>query len=203
MRLVEEYIPKFMQSLYSDESKGILEAQELIDMFHENQMTSKNELLKACDKLDIHSNFYINGLYIASWMGFMTRILSDNYNYYMSEIELDERCGPVSIKYNEKNKRYREHIVGDALEQDKDFFERYNLVINTSCEHMPSNWYYKLPDKCWVILQCNNFNEIDDHINCVENIKEMKARYPMHVKYESELQCTIYNRYTLAGQIKF
>jgi len=200
--MIEEYIPKFMQCLYAEQCKDVVETQELIDMFHENQINSKKEIIKACDLLKISDDNYVNGLYIGSWMGYMTRILCEQYNYYMSELELDERCGPISLKFNEKNKRYREHIVGNALDQDKDFFERYNLVVNTSCEHMDSSWYYKLPDKSWIIIQCNDYDAIDDHVNCVSSIDEMKGKYPMHVKFESELQCTIYKRFTLAGQIR-
>ena len=202
--MIEEYIPKFLQCLYSDSCKDAdIQAQELIDMFHENQIVSKKQMIYALDHLDLSRELYINGLYIGSWMGFMTRILSERYNFYMSELELDERCGPVSRKYNEKNERYREHIIGDALYQNKSFYERYNLIVNTSCEHMESEWYYKLPNNSYVFLQCNDYDTIPDHINCVYSIEEMKGKYPMHVKYESETQCTIYKRYTLAGQIKF
>ena len=74
--MIEEYIPKFLQCLYSDSCKDAnIQAQELIDMFHENQIVSKKQMIYALDLLDLSRELYINGLYIGSWMGFMTRIL--------------------------------------------------------------------------------------------------------------------------------
>ena len=52
--MIEEYIPKFLQCLYSDSCKDAnIQAQELIDMFHENQIVSKKQMIYALDLLDL------------------------------------------------------------------------------------------------------------------------------------------------------
>ena len=83
-----------------------------------------------------------------------------------------------------------------------------DCVINTSCEHFDNDWYYKLQIRSegWnnlVAIQTNNFHSIEDHINTVHSLDEMKMKYPMdEILYEGELELNGYTRYMLIGKNK-
>ena len=63
---------------------------------------------------------------------------------------------------------------------------------------MSDEWYYNLPNGTFVILQSNDF-DIPQHTNFIKNIEEMKNKYKMKDIYSCTLQCTVYQRFTLAG----
>ena len=73
--MIEKYIPKFLSCLYDERIKDVIPGQELIDMFHSNQINSIYEILKATDVLKMQG-MPTKTLYIGSWMGFKTKISS-------------------------------------------------------------------------------------------------------------------------------
>ena len=195
--MIEKYIPKFLSCLYNDKIRDVIPAKELIDMFHTNQIDSIYEICRAFEAIK-HQEMSTNALYIGSWMGFKTKLLSKYYDLEITELELDERCKAVSEIWNSDNKNYDGHIQGDATQLDKEFYKDFKTVINPSCEHMNDEWYYNLPDGTFVILQSNDF-DIPQHTNFIKNIEEMKNKYKMRDIYSCTLQCTVYQRFTLAG----
>ncbi len=195
--MIEKYIPKFLSCLYDERIKDVIPGQELIDMFHSNQINSIYEILKAADTLKLRG-MPTKTLYIGSWMGFKTKLFSEYYGLSITELELDGRCKAVSEIWNSDNKNYDGHIQGDATQLDKEFYEDFRTVINPSCEHMSDEWYYNIPDGTFMILQSNDF-DIPQHTNIVKNIKAMENKYKMKDIYSCTLQCTVYQRFTLAG----
>ena len=195
--MIEKFIPKFLSCLYDERIKDVIPGQELIDMFHSNQINSIYEILKAADTLRLQG-MPIKTLYIGSWMGFKTKLFSEYYGLSITELELDERCKAVSEIWNSDNKNYDGHVQGDATKLDKEFYKDFKTVINPSCEHMSDEWYYNIPDGTFMILQSNDFN-IPQHTNIVKNVQEMKEKYKMKDIYSCTLQCTVYQRFTLAG----
>ena len=195
--MIEKYIPKFLSCLYDERIKDVIPGQELIDMFHSNQINSIYEILKAADTLRLQG-MSTKTLYIGSWMGFKTKLFSEYYGLNITELELDQRCKAVSEIWNSDNKNYDGHIQGDATQLDKEFYKDFKTVINPSCEHMSDDWYYNIPDGTFMILQSNDF-DIPQHTNIVKNIEEMKKKYKMKDIYSCTLQCTVYQRFTLAG----
>ena len=195
--MIEKYIPKFLSCLYDERIKDVIPGQELIDMFHSNQINSIYEILKATDVLKMQG-MPTKTLYIGSWMGFKTKLFSEYFQLSITELELDERCKAVSEIWNADNKNYREHIQGDATKLDKEFYKNFTTIINCSCEHMSDEWYYNVPDGTVILLQSNDF-DIPQHTNIVKNMKDMKKKYKMIDIYSSTLQCTVYRRFTLAG----
>lgn len=77
-----------------------------------------------------------------------------------------------------------------------------DTVINTSCEHIENfnQWYAKIPDGKLVVLQSNNYYEVDEHVNCVSSIEEFNASAPMTtVLYNGELELPKYTRFMKIG----
>ena len=74
-----------------------------------------------------------------------------------------------------------------------------DTIINTSCEHIPNfnEWYDKIPAGKLVILQSNNFFELDEHINCVNDLDDFASQAPLtEILYEGELDLSKYVNYT-------
>ena len=74
-------------------------------------------------------------------------------------------------------------------------------VINTSCEHLlDDTWFKKIPEGALVVLQSNNAIQISDHVNCVSGIEEMKLKYKLsNFLYEGEIDAIKYKRFMLIG----
>lgn len=77
-----------------------------------------------------------------------------------------------------------------------------DTIINTSCEHINDfqDWYDKIPKGKLVVLQSNNFFEVDEHVNCVNNLTEFADMSAMDkVLYQGELSLQKYTRYMRIG----
>lgn len=77
-----------------------------------------------------------------------------------------------------------------------------DTIINTSCEHINDfqDWYDKIPKGKLVVLQSNNFFEVDEHVNCVNNLAEFADMSAMNkVLYQGELSLQKYTRYMRIG----
>ena len=80
--------------------------------------------------------------------------------------------------------------------------ERFNTIVNTSCEHIEgfNSWYNKMPAGKLMILQSNNYFEIDEHVNCSESLEAFAKQTPMsQVLYQGELELEKYTRYMRIG----
>ena len=77
-----------------------------------------------------------------------------------------------------------------------------DTIINTSCEHIANfeEWYDNIPDGKLVVLQSNNYYEVEEHVNCVKDIKEFgnMARITGPL-YAGELELPKYKRFMLIG----
>jgi hypothetical protein len=77
-----------------------------------------------------------------------------------------------------------------------------DTIINTSCEHIANfkEWYAKIPNGKLVILQSNNFFEVEEHVNCVGSIEEFAVKAPMdNILYSGELELPKYKRFMSIG----
>ena len=78
----------------------------------------------------------------------------------------------------------------------------FDTIINTSCEHINNFafWYNKIPKGKLLILQSNNYFEIDEHVNCSKNLEEFSQSAPMtKILFEGELKLEKYVRFMKIG----
>lgn len=77
-----------------------------------------------------------------------------------------------------------------------------DTIINTSCEHLEDfiGWYNKIPAGKLVIIQSNDFHEVEEHVNTYNTIEEFSASAPMTTTlYEGELVLPKYTRFMKIG----
>lgn len=104
----------------------------------------------------------------------------------------DEKLQQGIITEDDKNKAY-ENFGWRHLDD-------FDMVVNTSCEHMDNTWYENLPEGSFVVLQTNDYFENEQHSNCCKDLEDAKAKYPMqNLFYEGELDTQLYNRFMLIG----
>jgi hypothetical protein len=77
-----------------------------------------------------------------------------------------------------------------------------NTIINTSCEHIANfdEWYAKIPTGKLVILQSNDYVDIDEHVNTSPDLNAFGLQTPMsEVLYNGEMQLEKYTRFMRIG----
>jgi len=85
-------------------------------------------------------------------------------------------------------------IIVDGTEFDPD------LVINTSAEHMTTEWFDKLALGQMVLLQTNDMLGMEGHVNCCQSLEEVKSKYNMRqVLFAGELTLSKGRRFMLFG----
>lgn len=98
-----------------------------------------------------------------------------------------------------------EHHAYIVTKTDGDFETLYDTpdtIINTSCEHIENfeQWYEKIPAGKLVIMQCNDFKEIEEHVNTHDTLDSFADQTPLDVElYSGELDLGMYKRFMRIG----
>ncbi len=99
---------------------------------------------------------------------------------------------------------FEEHTY--VVSKDNDDFEVLwdipDTIINTSCEHIENfdEWYAKIPSGKIVVMQCNDYAEIEEHVNTHATLESFAEQTPLELElYSGELQLSKYKRYMRVG----
>ena len=191
---------------------------DILDSFSSNQCKSKSALLNAVNKLDIldaKSTVVIWG----GWYGSILIPHLANKVKKIINIDLDDETTKISKKIFD-NYDNIDYICADVFDKCLKTYLDTNLIINTSCEHMPpmKEWKWfgpgaikedneigkdpKISSNCYFAFQSNNMFDIEGHINCVNNLQEFKNQLPerAEVLYDEEIVDTRGTRYMLVGK---
>jgi hypothetical protein len=99
---------------------------------------------------------------------------------------------------------YNQHTYSVKRSDDTicELIDSPDTIINTSCEHIQdfSKWYNCIPNGKLVILQSNDYFEIDEHVNCSKSISQFSKSCPMReTLFEGELFLPKYTRFMKIG----
>ncbi len=169
-------------------------------IFSKSQVLSKIWMAEILTKFNLNFN---NILLIGGWLTHHSLYLKDiNYNKLFSidpdtnHNSLIEIINPDAYIENKDIKRCFDSagnltFYGKILEPD--------LIINTSSEHMTTEWFEKLPLGSLVFIE-NNSEISDEHINASETLPDFLRKFPMStILYRGELNLPAYKRYALYG----
>lgn len=195
------------------------EQESLSDSFSDNQLNAKLALINSVNNLnalDINSTVVIWG----SWYGSILIPILANKVKNIVCIDLDNK--PLQIAKNRLFNNYKnvDYICDDIFATCRKSYLDTNLIINTSCEHMPpmKDWPWfgpgalkedgvlgkdpKISSNCYFAFQSNNMFDIEGHINCVNSLEEFKEQLPARaeVLFEEEVEDTRGTRYMLVGK---
>ncbi len=191
------------------------------DCFSRGQLESKLWLIQELEdcKINLGTVFLCAGWYATlATMLFQSNIKLDNVRSF----DIDDTCVDIAETFNKpwfvdswKFKSITQDIMDvDYNEHTWQYWSNANnrmskpitdspdTIINTSCEHIENfeEWYAKIPDGKLVVLQSNNYYEVEEHVNCVKDIKEFGNMARMTGPlYAGELELPKYKRFMLIG----
>jgi len=189
------------------------------DCFSRGQLQSKLWIIKELTtlSLDLGTVFLCAGWYATlATMLFESKVKVDKIRSF----DIDPSCRSIAETFNKpwvkdnwqfksstkdimdinyKSESY-EVIRADGTACTLD--DTPDTIINTSCEHIENftEWYDKIPDGKLVILQSNNFFDVDEHVNCSIDIDDFSRQTPLKsVLYSNSLELEKYTRYMRIG----
>ena len=191
------------------------------DCFSRGQLESKLWLVEELQKTKVN----LGTVFLcAGWYATLaTMLFESNINVdKVRSFDIDESCVDVAEVFNKpwfKNEWQFKSLTQNIMdinynEHTWQYWSNANnrmsypitdipdTIINTSCEHIEnfSKWYDLIPDGKLVILQSNNFFEVEEHVNCVGSIEEFAVKAPMdNILYSGELELPKYKRFMLIG----
>ena len=225
--ILEKYVDTQFISAFKNFSVNNIEIDK--DCFSRGQLQSKLWLINELQKLnvDLGTVFLCAGWYATlAVMLFESGIKVDKIRSF----DIDPRCATIAETFNKKwfmnDWQFKASTIDimdfewsetpapsdgsignfyyntDASAKLVQMKDKPNTIINTSCEHIPNfaNWYDKIPDGKLVVLQSNNYYEVEEHVNCVKDIKEFSNMARMTGPlYAGELELPKYKRFMLIG----
>lgn len=191
---------------------------DLRDLFSKGQMESKRWLVDELLKL----NLPLGTIFLcAGWYGSLATFLLDSKLQIdkIRSFDIDETCANIADTFNRSwvmdGWQFKATTL-DIMEMSYPttyttlrangtgvtITEMPNTIINTSCEHIKdfNLWYNNIPKGTLVVLQSNNYFEIPEHVNCVNDIYEFKDMAPMsELHYMGMREMSKYTRFMLVG----
>lgn len=178
--------------------------------FSHGQIQSKVWL---CENLEPHLLPYSQVAIIGSWYNTLGLIMlarnESKYNMIMG-IDKDQSSVDIANKITDAW-QLGEHfkIRNTCSEIEKYDFRSYNVVINTSCEHMTSDWFTKLAPYQTVCIQTSDMVTDDPTWNITNpnpTMEDFKKKYPMsQIFFEGEKLFDyghlVYKRLMLIGKL--
>lgn len=180
--------------------------------FSKGQLASKSWLLEKL-YYNTEKNYQTVAI-LGSWIGALVEPLHKHFpleRIYGIDSDADaiEKSEKLNQKFVQDNWKYKGvvHDV-DMLDCDHMNFEtggelitvKPDWIINTSCEHMSTLWFDSVDKDQLIVMQTNNSEEFDGHINPCYTQKEMQAKYPLsETLYVGALETPAYTRYMQIG----
>lgn len=180
--------------------------------FSKGQLASKSWLLEHL-YYNTEKNYQTVAI-LGSWIGALVEPLHKHFlleRIYGIDTDADaiEKSEKLNQKFVQNDWKYKGvvHDV-DMLDCDNMNFEtggelitvKPDWIINTSCEHMSTLWFDSVDKDQLIVMQTNNSDEFDGHINPCYTQKEMQAKYPLsETLYVGALETPAYTRYMQIG----
>ena len=202
--------------------------QSLLDSFSTPQVNAKFNIINHIEKLGI-LNEQSEVVIFAGWYGSIFVPALAPKVKKITLIDIDEQV--INVAQNRLFTNYENvnFIAADIFEDFRLEYEKADLFINTSCEHMrpmsewgpkgPRSlykdspfgepvtrkvpWWTRMKKGAHFAFQSNDMFNIDTHINCVNNCDEFKTQLPTNteVLVEDEINDERGTRFTLIGKI--
>ena len=184
--------------------------------FSSGQLASKSWLLDKLHRVNWEyqpnkDTVVVLGCWIGGLVDPLLRTFNDIERVYGIDSDADaiEKSEKLNRKHVQNSWKYKGvvHDV-DLLDCSEMEFqtsgELINIqpdwIINTSCEHMSTLWYDSVQNDQLIIMQTNNSEEFEGHVNTCKSIDEMQLKYPLtDPLYVGELITPAYTRYMQIG----
>ena len=170
-----------------------------LESFWKGQVYSKLWLIEKMEEYKLQGSIAVYG----GWNGVLSNLLfnSDLCIPEIESIDLDPTCKPIAETIN-----MRYHMQGRFFATTADMCEYTtdsDVAINTSCEHLTQEqydkWLSNLAPGTRIVLQSNNYFDLDEHIRCASSMEEFVQQSNVYVAYVGEFVTPKYTRYMIIG----
>ncbi len=218
-KLLEEIQPT--QFVTAFKNFYVNETEFSVDCVSRGQLESKLWLVNTLKKLDVD----LGTVFLcAGWYGTLATMIFESGVKVdkIRSFDIDETTVDIAEVFNKtwfvdnwkfksivddiNNINFHEHIwqfwSNANNRMSKPIVDRPDTIINTSCEHIENfdEWYAKIPEGKLVILQSNNYFEVEEHTNCSETIGGFALQSPMKEElFSGELTLPKYKRFMRVG----
>jgi len=190
-----------------------------IDSLSRGQLQSKIWLIQELERLNLD---FGTVFLCAGWYGILA-ILMFEHGLKINKIrsfDIDPDVALIADKFNLpwlKDRWRFKAVIGDIHDLEYDNYhydiikddgeavphcDTADTVINTSCEHIHdfATWYSKIPQGKIVILQSNNYVDVEEHVNISETLEDFAKITPMTQElYSGHLELSKYTRWMRIG----
>ncbi len=193
---------------------------DVLDSINENQFKSKDWLIEKLNEYPHHFKYKtldkkIDICLLASWYGLLAYRLIDKFQLKKINnidcFDFDPKAKSVAKKLWKKidadNLKNGKLTYVKFIEQDINDIKQFNypVVILTSCEHLNQkdidSIISKINEHTLIVLQSNNYKEINEHINCVDTKEDFANQYVSKLRnmkiYEKDF--IKYKRFMIIG----
>lgn len=154
-----------------------------------------------------------HALIVGGWIGTLSAMLAERLGDRigtLTSLDIDPSCAPVSLTLNRmiadagRFRAVTADMHGIDLASLAAGAPPIDLVVNTSCEHIPDvrAWLDSLPRGMTVVLQSNNYFSVPEHVSSVPDLAtfERQARLAK-VLLADALPLKKYTRFMLIGHV--
>tara|TARA_B100000959_G_C14975187_1_gene621282 strand:- start:123 stop:758 length:636 start_codon:yes stop_codon:yes gene_type:complete len=183
---------------------------DVFNSFNDNQYRCKNWLVEKLNEYPFHfknkSQEQIDIAILGGWYGLLGELLLNNYKTkpirQIVSYDIDPIARKIGSYFSDKVK-FQTMDIKDITFKSKS----YSICINTSCEHMEQKLIDetidKMTEKTLVVLQSNDYEELDQHINCVKDLTTFVKQYENKLEKIQAFSLYItkedYNRFMILG----
>lgn len=172
-----------------------------LESFWKGQINSKIWLIEQLKDFapDTPSKIVIHG----GWNGVLSSLLfnSDIQISNIVSVDIDPQCEEIASTINKRQEmegRFKA-VTADMTDYEYDA----DIVINTSCEHITRGsyrrWLNLVPFNSLVVIQSNNYNDLEEHINCMSSLEEFEKSSKLNILKSETLKLPNYDRYMIIG----
>ena len=207
-RIALQQIEKIYQDSKYDPNIDLYRSFDIINSVNDNQFASKEWLVNELSPYIQKDKHLYNIAILGSWYGLLGIILRHHISedIIIRNIDSDPLSKEIGFKFIRADKIYRNNFfeIEDAINHIMERPDRYQIIINTSCEHMePDDVQLILKTKkkgTIVCFQSNNYNSVQSHINTHNSLDEfVEFLNLIDVYYAGTLKTEEYERYMVIG----
>lgn len=206
------FFRRIISAMEYDGRNQLGKSKELLDSFSMNQIESKKHLMEVMEKCGIFDKDKKYGV-MGCWFGsVLFPLLLQRGAYRIHGWDMDKHALKVAHYIFENTTRVNFYNQ-DVWMQNPVYIQDCDVIINTSCEHMPPmcdwpHWSSLICEKTnpiWV-FQSNNMHNERDHINTVDTLEDFEAQmHPMFdIMYSDEVDHPFepgIKRFTIIGKM--
>ena len=152
----------------------------LTTVFSKSQVLGKIWMAEVLAKFKLNFN---NILLIGGWLSHHDLFIKDIVYNQMYSIDPDASVNNLAKIMNPgiiiENKNINECIDDQGNFMLQGQIIEFDLIINTSAEHMDNTWFSKLKSGTTVLIQSNSSDFVPEHVNPSINLPDFIKKYPL------------------------